>query len=128
LRKFGSFVWTKEAEEAFRELKRYLTLPPIMVTPEPDEPLLLYITVMANAISMVLVAKRPEPPPPPAAKGASAGESRSQDPKPAEVPREGDTVRSHEPEATLAPEPRVGSRPSEDLAGLGDQEATGLQL
>jgi hypothetical protein len=43
LRKYGPFVWTKEADEAFQELKRYLTSPPVMVAPEPDKPLLLYI-------------------------------------------------------------------------------------
>jgi hypothetical protein len=41
LRKFGPFVWTKDAEETFQELKRYLTSPPVMVAPEPGEPLLL---------------------------------------------------------------------------------------
>jgi hypothetical protein len=61
LRKSGPFFWTEEAEEAFRELKRYLTLPLIMVTPEPGEPLLLYITAIANALSMVRVAERPDP-------------------------------------------------------------------
>jgi dsDNA-binding SOS-regulon protein len=51
----------EEAEEAFQELKRYLTSSPIMVAQEPGEPLLLYIMTTADAVSMVLVAKRPEP-------------------------------------------------------------------
>jgi hypothetical protein len=42
LRKSRHFVWTEDAEEAFQELKRYLTSPPIMVDPEYGEPLLLY--------------------------------------------------------------------------------------
>jgi hypothetical protein len=45
-----------------------------MVVPEPGEPLLLYSTAMANAISMVLVTEQPEPPPPLAAKGAAVSE------------------------------------------------------
>jgi hypothetical protein len=57
LRKFRPFVWTKEAEEAFQELKRYLTSLLIMVAPEPGEPLLLYITATTDAVSMVLVAE-----------------------------------------------------------------------
>jgi hypothetical protein len=61
LRKSGPFVWTDDAEEAFQELKRYLTSPPIVVAPEPGEPLLLYIAATAEAVSMVLVAERPEP-------------------------------------------------------------------
>jgi hypothetical protein len=62
LHKFGPFDWTDEAEEAFQELKRYLTSPPVMAAPEPRKPLPLYITATTEAISTVLVAKRPEPP------------------------------------------------------------------
>jgi hypothetical protein len=59
LHKSRPFIWREEVEEAFQELKRYLISPPIMVAPEPGEPLLLYITATANAISMVLVVERP---------------------------------------------------------------------
>jgi hypothetical protein len=55
------FVWIEEAEEVFQELKRYLTSPPILVAPEPGEPVLLYITATADPVSMVLVAEQPEP-------------------------------------------------------------------
>jgi dsDNA-binding SOS-regulon protein len=61
LRKSGPFIWMEEVKEAFQELKRYLTSSPIMVAQEPGEPLLLYIMTTADAVSMVLVAKRPEP-------------------------------------------------------------------
>jgi hypothetical protein len=67
----GPFIWIEEAEEAFQELKRYLTSPSIMVALEPGEPLLLYITTMAEAVSMVLVAERSEPLLPQAPKGAT---------------------------------------------------------
>jgi hypothetical protein len=43
LRKSGPFVWTENVEEAFQELKKYLTSPPIMVALELGEPLLLSI-------------------------------------------------------------------------------------
>jgi hypothetical protein len=59
--KFEPFIWIEEAEEAFQELKRYLTSPPIMVALEPSEPLLLYITTTNDAVSMVVVEKRPKP-------------------------------------------------------------------
>jgi hypothetical protein len=59
--KSGPFVWIDKAEEAFQELKRYLTSPLVMVALEPGEPLLLYITATAKAVSMVLVAEQPEP-------------------------------------------------------------------
>jgi hypothetical protein len=55
LRKSGPFVWTDEIEEAFQELKRYFTSPLVMVALEPGEPLLLYVTATAEAVSMVLV-------------------------------------------------------------------------
>jgi hypothetical protein len=61
LRKFGPFVWSNDAEEAFQELKRYLTSPPVMVAPKPGKPLLLYIAATSEAVSMVLVAERPNP-------------------------------------------------------------------
>jgi hypothetical protein len=59
LRKFGPFSWTEEAEQAFQELKQHLVSLPILVAPEPEEPLYLYIVVAAEAASMVLVVERP---------------------------------------------------------------------
>jgi hypothetical protein len=55
----------------FQELKRYLASPPVMVAPEPGEPLLLYVTATVEVVSMVLVAKRPEPPHPQETKEAA---------------------------------------------------------
>jgi hypothetical protein len=49
LRKSRPFVWTQKADEAFQELKQYLTSLPVMVAPEPDEPLLLYIVAIAKS-------------------------------------------------------------------------------
>jgi hypothetical protein len=58
LRKFGPFSWTEEAERAFQELKQHLVSLPILVAPEPGEPLYLYIAAALEVVSMVLVAKR----------------------------------------------------------------------
>jgi hypothetical protein len=58
LRKSGPFAWTEEAEQAFQELKQHLVSLPILVALEPGEPLYLYITVAAEAVSMVLVVER----------------------------------------------------------------------
>jgi hypothetical protein len=58
LQKSDPFTWTEEAEQAFRELKQHLTSLPILVAPEPGEPLYLYIAAAAEAVSMVLVAER----------------------------------------------------------------------
>jgi hypothetical protein len=58
LRESGPFSWTEEAERAFQELKQHLVCLPILVAPEPGEPLYLYIAAASEAVSMVLVAER----------------------------------------------------------------------
>jgi hypothetical protein len=60
LRKSGPFSWTEEAERAFQDLKQHLVSLPILVAPEPGEPLYLYIAVAIEAVSMVLVVERME--------------------------------------------------------------------
>jgi hypothetical protein len=98
LRKSGPFIWTDEAEEEFQELKRYLTSSSDMVAPKPGEPLMLYIAATAEAVSMVLVAERPEPPHPQETKETSVNGSGSQDPEPVGSPDVGVA------DASLAPE------------------------
>jgi hypothetical protein len=58
LRKSRPFSWTEEALRAFQELKQHLVSLPILVAPEPSEPLYLYIAAAAEAVSMVLVIER----------------------------------------------------------------------
>jgi hypothetical protein len=108
LRKSGPFVWTDEAEEVFQDLKWYLTSPPVMVAPKPGEPLLLYVTATAEAVSMVLVTERLEPPQPQETKEASTNGSRSQDLELAGSPGVRDTAGSQLSEASPAPEPQGG--------------------
>jgi hypothetical protein len=60
LRKSSPFSWTEEAERAFQELKQHLVSLPILVAPEPGEPLYLYIAAATEAVSMVLVVERTE--------------------------------------------------------------------
>lgn len=43
MKRMGYFEWTHKADQAFRDLKRYLAAPSIMVAPRPNEPLLLYL-------------------------------------------------------------------------------------
>jgi hypothetical protein len=86
LRKSRPFVWSNNTEEAFQEFKRYLTSPPVMVAPEPGEPLLLYIVATSEAVSMVLVAERPDPHDLHELRSSSADRSSSQDPGSAEEP------------------------------------------
>jgi hypothetical protein len=49
---------TEEAEQAFQELKQHLVSLPILVAPEPGEPLYLYVAAAVEAVSMVLVIER----------------------------------------------------------------------
>jgi hypothetical protein len=105
LHKSGPFVWTDEAEEAFQELKRYLTSPLVMVAPGPGEPLLLYVAATAEAISMVLVVERPGPPQPQEIKEASTNGSGFKDSEPAGSPGVRVAARSQLPEVSPAPEP-----------------------
>jgi ribonuclease HI len=56
--KSGPFTWTEEAKQAFQELKKHLVSLPILVAPEPGEPLYLYIAAAVEAVSMVLVVER----------------------------------------------------------------------
>lgn len=55
LKKGAAFEWTPECEEAFLDLKRVLTSPPVLAKPVLGEPLILYISVTDQAISSVLV-------------------------------------------------------------------------
>lgn len=43
------FEWSKEYEDAFPELKRYLSLAPLLVKPLDEEPL-LYLSVSLNEV------------------------------------------------------------------------------
>ncbi|XP_074296940.1 uncharacterized protein LOC141627605 [Silene latifolia] len=58
LRKSQKFEWTADHEQAFRELKHYLSNPPMLPKPEPGEPLFLYLAVTELAVSVVLVRKQ----------------------------------------------------------------------
>jgi hypothetical protein len=52
--------WTEDADAAFSQLKKVLSIPPVLVAPKEREPLLLYITATHQVVSTVLVVKRSE--------------------------------------------------------------------
>ena len=58
LKKTSRFDWIPEAEQAFRDLKKYLTSSPVLVAPSEGEPLLLYVSATPQVVSMVLVVER----------------------------------------------------------------------
>ena len=55
INKWKGFEWIEECAIAFQYLKDYLTWPPIMSSPEPDEVLFAYIVVAPYAVSLVLI-------------------------------------------------------------------------
>nr|ABA92886.2 retrotransposon protein, putative, Ty3-gypsy subclass [Oryza sativa Japonica Group] len=58
LKKQDKFVWTQEAEDVFIALKCYLSNPPVLVAPQPNEELFLYIVATPYSVSTVIVVKR----------------------------------------------------------------------
>ncbi|XP_074293380.1 uncharacterized protein LOC141620398 [Silene latifolia] len=58
LRKSKKFDWTEEHEKSFKELKCYLSTPPLLAKPEQGEPLFLYLSVTEAAVSVVLVREQ----------------------------------------------------------------------
>ena len=49
------FVWDEKCEEAFGQLKQYLTTPPVLFKPEAGDTLSLYVAVSSTAVSSVLI-------------------------------------------------------------------------
>ena len=50
-----SFEWTTECQQAFEELKAYLSVPPLLSPSQPGEELFLYLVVSPTAISATLI-------------------------------------------------------------------------
>jgi hypothetical protein len=50
LKKHDKFHWTQEAQEAFKDLKKYLITPPTLVALEPYKNLQLYISATSNVV------------------------------------------------------------------------------
>jgi len=55
-----AFSWTPEAEEALEKLKKILTSAPVLVPPQPAEPLLLYVASTTQVVSAAVVVERQE--------------------------------------------------------------------
>jgi hypothetical protein len=60
LKKSEHFSWTLEAEEALTKLKATLSNPLILVPPATGEPLLIYVAVTTQVVSMAVVVERAE--------------------------------------------------------------------
>ena len=53
-----SFEWMADCQQAFEELKRYLSSPPLLSLTKPGEELFLYLAVSPAAISTALVREK----------------------------------------------------------------------
>ena len=60
LRKGENFEWIDEARNAFADLKKTLSTPPILVLPKEREPLYLYIAARSSVVSTTLAVERAE--------------------------------------------------------------------
>ncbi|KAF0898647.1 hypothetical protein E2562_009160, partial [Oryza meyeriana var. granulata] len=49
------------SKHAFEDFKKFLTSPPMLALPIPQEPLILYLAATTHVVSMVLVVKQAEP-------------------------------------------------------------------
>jgi len=55
LKKSAKLTWDDTCQQNFDELKQLLTNPPILNKPNPDLPLVVYISASANAINVAIV-------------------------------------------------------------------------
>jgi hypothetical protein len=60
MKKSDTFVWTTQADAAFKELKQMLSIAPVLASPMPREPMLLYIAATNRVVSAVVVVEREE--------------------------------------------------------------------
>ena len=51
------FRWGAEQQQAFDEIKEYLSKPPVLVPPQQDRPFYVYLSVGDTSIASVLVQK-----------------------------------------------------------------------
>nr|GEV91984.1 reverse transcriptase domain-containing protein [Tanacetum cinerariifolium] len=56
--KKSDFRWTAEAEQAFQQLKQHLSELPLLVAPNPQEELIIYLSATYGAVSAVLMTER----------------------------------------------------------------------
>src|ERR1043165_3780819 len=60
LRKGEKFEWTEEARQAFVDLKKMLSTPPVLAVSKEREQLYLYIAARSSVVSTTLVVERAE--------------------------------------------------------------------
>ncbi|KAA3481966.1 gag/pol polyprotein [Gossypium australe] len=54
LKKHSPGTWDEECQKTFEKVKQYLSHTPVLTPPQPDKPLILYLTVLNNSMGCVL--------------------------------------------------------------------------
>jgi hypothetical protein len=60
MKKSDEFVWTDKADTALKDLKRVFSIAPVLVAPEDQEPMLLYMAATNMVVNIVIVVERTE--------------------------------------------------------------------
>ena len=60
MKKSTGFTWTPQVDAAFNDLKKMLSTAPVLASPLPNEPMLLYIAATNRVVSVVIVVEREE--------------------------------------------------------------------
>ena len=60
MKKTTHFEWNDKADEAFLQLRKILTTPPVLAAPAAKEPMLLYIATTSRVVSTIIVVESPE--------------------------------------------------------------------
>src|SRR4051812_9135659 len=60
MKKGVSFVWDQQCQEAFDEIKQYLSSPPVLVAPVARKPFLLYVRSMDHSLGALLAQHNDE--------------------------------------------------------------------
>jgi dsDNA-binding SOS-regulon protein len=53
-------IWTPEADQAFAQLKDFLSKPPVLTAPRKKEQLLLYLAATTHVVSSAIIVERQE--------------------------------------------------------------------
>ncbi|XP_072146376.1 uncharacterized protein [Setaria viridis] len=61
LKRSDAFIWTEESQKALESLEVLLTSTPVLVMPEREEPLVLYILASDHVVNAILIVEREEP-------------------------------------------------------------------
>src|SRR3954469_3438495 len=60
MRKWVTFVWDQACQDAFDEIKHYLTTPPVLVPPTQGKLFFLYVRAMEHSLGALLAQKSNE--------------------------------------------------------------------